>query len=113
MDDLKSAPPELARAILLAVAEQSREITTAIEYFLRERSVGEMCAVMELIAKRVKKPKTVIIKLLEIGFLERGEGCYNLSSNVREWIRKQKQMRGTYFDPAKIIEPVIKELGIK
>jgi len=40
--------------------------------------VGEILAYKELLALGIKSPEIVITKLLEMGVIEKGEGCYNL-----------------------------------
>lgn len=54
------------------------EVLIAKKYFQTNMSVGEIVARKELLAMGVKNPELVITRLLEIGFIERGEGCYNL-----------------------------------
>ncbi|MEM0005856.1 MAG: hypothetical protein QXJ56_05375 [Ignisphaera sp.] len=56
-----------------------------LEYFLQNVSVGAIIAVRELKAfYRVEDPKAVIRRLIDIGLLEQGYGCYNLSKTIRE-----------------------------
>lgn len=57
------------------------EIETAIKYFKNVISVGEIIAVRELKALGIKEPELVIAKLIEMGIIEKGEGCYNLVRN--------------------------------
>ncbi len=58
-----------------------KEIEVAKKYFMNVVSVGEIIAVRELKALGVSEPEKVIQKLIEMGVIEKGEGCYNL---VRE-----------------------------
>ncbi|BBD73994.1 hypothetical protein HS1genome_2383 [Sulfodiicoccus acidiphilus] len=55
-----------------------KEIELAIKYFKENISVGELIAVRELMAEGVKEPEKVIEALLQMGIIERGEGCFNL-----------------------------------
>ncbi|RLG56359.1 MAG: hypothetical protein DRN95_06875 [Candidatus Hydrothermarchaeota archaeon] len=116
-----TAPSELRRAILLALAEQSTDIAKTIVYFIKERSVGELIAIRELRAKGIKNPGIPIIKLIEIGFIERGLGCYNLAKSVREWVNSRIPRSPRYFrdetdphytNPLPLIESILEELGL-
>jgi hypothetical protein len=60
------------------------DINIAIKYFKNVISVGEILAVRELKALGVKEPETTIAKLIEMGIIEKGEGCYNLVRNRSE-----------------------------
>ncbi|MDT7875112.1 MAG: hypothetical protein RXQ80_03630 [Sulfolobaceae archaeon] len=68
---------EAYKVILLS----EKEIEVAKKYFMNVVSVGEIIAVRELKALGVSEPEKVIQKLIEMGVIEKGEGCYNL---VRE-----------------------------
>jgi len=68
---------EAYKVILLS----EKEIEVAKKYFMNVVSVGEIIAVRELKALGVSEPEKVIQKLVEMGVIEKGEGCYNL---VRE-----------------------------
>ncbi len=60
------------------------------DYFLRNISVGEIIAVRELQYRyKVERPLEVIFRLINKGLIEKGEGCYNLSKELREllWSR--------------------------
>lgn len=91
MEALGTVPRELRRAILLAVAEGNEEIATAIEYMVRERSVGTLVARMELRGKGVKNPDKVLGMLREAGLIEVKPGCYNLAKPVREWVMHDRE----------------------
>lgn len=60
------------------------DINIAIKYFKNVISVGEILAVRELKALGVKEPEATIAKLIEMGIIEKGEGCYNLVRNRSE-----------------------------
>lgn len=67
----------------------SSEELKALEYFLKNISVGELIAVSDL--ERVvgiKEPETTLRSLLDKGLIVRGEGCYNLSSKLRSLLRE-------------------------
>lgn len=60
-----------------------------LDYFVRNRSVGELLALRELRGLyRVKDPAKTLGRLVELGLLERGPGCYNLSRRVIEFLKK-------------------------
>ncbi len=59
------------------------------EYFLQNISVGTIIAIRELKAfYKVEDPKSIIRRLIDLGLLEQGHGCYSLSKNVREELLK-------------------------
>ncbi len=57
------------------------DLEKAKKYFEANKSVGEILAVRELKGLGIREPEKVIAKLIEMGVIEKGEGCYNL---VRE-----------------------------
>jgi len=63
------------------------DIQKAIRYFKNVVSVGEIVALRELKALGIKNPEEVIMKLIEMKIIEKGEGCYNL---VRDRNSKQE-----------------------
>ena len=63
------------------------DIQKAIRYFKNVVSVGEIIALRELKALGIKDPEEVIMKLIEMKIIEKGEGCYNL---VRDRNSKQE-----------------------
>ncbi|WP_338600580.1 hypothetical protein V6M85_12230 [Sulfolobus tengchongensis] len=67
--------------LIYLMSVNQKEIEIAIEYFKTYVSVGEIIAVMDLKAKGISNPQAVISKLIEMGIIERGEGCYNLVRN--------------------------------
>ena len=59
------------------------EGSKVLKYFIRYRSVGELLALRELKGLYgIKDPAKVIGHLLDLGLLERGLGCYNISRDV-------------------------------
>jgi len=62
----------------MSQAVSQEDIEKAIRYFKSAISVGEILAYKELLALGIKSPEIVITKLLEMGIIEKGEGCYNL-----------------------------------
>ncbi len=79
-----------------------------MEYFLKHISVGEIIAVIELreIIKHTKDPELnieeddvviemniskALARLVEKGFLEHAEGCYNLAQHLREELKESKK----------------------
>ncbi|MEM0374252.1 MAG: hypothetical protein QXV69_01525 [Sulfolobaceae archaeon] len=63
---------------------EEKELEIAIKYFKENVSVGEFIALRELKYRGVKDPEKVIAKLIRMGVIEKGEGCYNL-------VRKEKR----------------------
>lgn len=63
---------------------EEKEIEIAMKYFKENISVGELIALRELKYRGVKDPEKVISKLIRMGVIEKGEGCYNL-------VRKDKR----------------------
>lgn len=62
----------------------------ALKYFVQNKSVGELLAVRELRGLyRIKDPLKVLGKLMELGLIERGVGCYNIRPEV---IKALKQL---------------------
>ncbi|MCY0858987.1 MAG: hypothetical protein OWQ54_01005 [Sulfolobaceae archaeon] len=66
------------------MSEDQKEIEIAIKYFKTNISVGELIALRELRALGIKNPEKIINKLIEMGIIEHGEGCYNLVRNRKE-----------------------------
>ncbi len=63
----------------------SGDMLKVFDYFLRNISVGEIIAVRELQYRyKIDKPLEIIVRLINEGLLEKGEGCYNLSKGLRE-----------------------------
>ncbi|WP_206346035.1 hypothetical protein [Sulfolobus sp. S-194] len=62
--------------MILVVSQE--EIEKAEKYFKNVVSVGEIIALRELKALGISNPEEVISKLMEMGVIEKGEGCYNL-----------------------------------
>ncbi len=79
--------PEEIEQIRKSLSEDELKV---FDYFLRNISVGEIIAVRELQYRyKVEKPLEVIFRLINKGLIEKGEGCYNLSKELREllWSR--------------------------
>ncbi|AKA73926.1 hypothetical protein SULI_08405 [Saccharolobus solfataricus] len=64
--------------LIYLMSVNQKEIEIAIEYFKNYISVGEIVATMDLKARGISNPQAVISKLIEMGIIEKGEGCYNL-----------------------------------
>ncbi|GBF09073.1 hypothetical protein apy_07980 [Aeropyrum pernix] len=60
-----------------------------LKYFFENISVGEIKAVEELRHQGVEEPEEVIARLVDLGLLEEGVGCYNLAEPLREYVRKR------------------------
>lgn len=62
------------------------------EYFRKNLSVGEILAIKELrLMHRIDDPLRVIDSLIRKNILEKGAGCINLSSSVKELLKKRKE----------------------
>ena len=69
----------------------SREEIKVVNYFITYRSVGELLAIRELKGIHgVKDPGKIIMKLIDLGILERGVGCYNISREFLKYIRSRE-----------------------
>ncbi len=69
----------------MSVQDVTKEdIEKAMKYFKSVRSVGELLAYKELLSLGIKEPYKVIWKLIEMGVIEKGEGCYNLVKGPTE-----------------------------
>ena len=63
---------------MVEIKVSPEDLEKARKYFERNISVGEILAYKELKAQGIKNPELVLYKLVEEGFIEKGEGCYNL-----------------------------------
>jgi hypothetical protein len=60
------------------------------EYFKKNISVGEILAVKELrLLYKLEDPLKIIDSLIRKGLLEKGVGCINLASSVREMLKRR------------------------
>ena len=72
------------------ISKLDSECSKVLKYFIRYRSVGELLAFRELKGLYgIKDPAKVIGYLLELGLLERGLGCYNISRSVIKCLRDE------------------------
>jgi hypothetical protein len=69
------------------VRSLSEEELTALRYFIKYRSVGEILATRELRVLGVKNPPKVLTKLSSLGLIRRGIGCYTVSEKLLEAVR--------------------------
>ncbi|MDM7275401.1 MAG: hypothetical protein P3X22_004685 [Thermoprotei archaeon] len=65
----------------------------ALNYFIENISVGDLRAVKDLKALGVNAPEAVVRKLVSMGFIERGEGCYNLAKPLRNYVMRRGKIR--------------------
>ena len=62
-----------------------------LEYMIKNISVGEIIAVRELRSLYgIEDPEIVLAKLIELGLVERGLACFNLSPIVKKAIKERK-----------------------
>ncbi|MCS7107138.1 MAG: hypothetical protein NZ902_03430 [Acidilobaceae archaeon] len=87
MEELAEASKLLERA-----KELSSEERAALNFFLQNISVGELRALREL-KREIPQPAQAIRKLLSLGLLEEGEGCYNLAKPLREYVMRKGRLR--------------------
>ncbi len=79
-DDLKR--------VLKSLDQESLKV---LKYFIKHRSVGELIAIRELRGiYRINDPAKCIGKLIDLGLLERGMGCYNVSKKLLEALKSRK-----------------------
>ena len=77
--------------ILRVVKELSYEERKVLEYMIHNPSVGEIIAIRELRSLyKIENPELVLAKLIELGLVERGLACYNLSRTLRKLIKERK-----------------------
>ncbi|MEN2999839.1 MAG: hypothetical protein ABDH61_04615 [Acidilobaceae archaeon] len=81
-----------ASKLLERAKELSREERSALNYFLQNISVGELRALREL-KREIPNPSQAIRKLVSLGLVEEGEGCYNLAKPLREYVMKKGRLR--------------------
>ncbi len=68
------------------------ELRTVLKYFIRYRSVGELIAIRELRGLyRVEDPAKCIGRLVDLGLIERGMGCYNISRKVLKHLNAENK----------------------
>ncbi len=73
------------------LSQLSPEERVVFEYFRKNLSVGEILAVKELkLIHKIDDPLRIIDSLIEKNLLEKGAGCINLSSKVKELLKKRK-----------------------
>lgn len=72
------------------VRSLSEEELTALRYFIKYRSVGELLATRELRMLGVKNPSKVLTRLSSLGLIRRGIGCYTISEKLLEAYRSGK-----------------------
>ncbi|MCE4614788.1 MAG: hypothetical protein F7B60_04590 [Desulfurococcales archaeon] len=63
----------------------------AMKYFLTYRSVGDLLAIKELKEKYgINEAEDVILDLMNMRLLEKGEGCINLPSPLRRYVGRKR-----------------------
>ena len=71
------------------IKKLDRDSLITLKYFLQNKSVGELLAIRELRGLyKVKDPAKTLGKLVELGLLERGLGCYNISRRVFKMLKE-------------------------
>lgn len=66
----------------------SDEELAVLRYFIKYRSVGEILATRELRALGLKNPSKLLARLVSLGLIKRGIGCYTISRDVLEAFRR-------------------------
>jgi len=73
--------------ILQSLNDEEKKV---LKYFITYRSVGEILAVRELMGLyKVRDPAKIIGRLIELRLLSRGIGCYNISKEFLEYLRRK------------------------
>ncbi len=76
------------RKVLKSLDKESLKV---LKYFIRHRSVGELIAIRELRGLyRINDPAKCIGKLIDLGLLERGMGCYNISKDLLKALKSER-----------------------
>ncbi len=70
------------------VRSLSSEELAALRYFVKYRSVGEILVSRELRSLGIRNPSRVLAKLTSLGLVRRGVGCYTISREVLEAVRR-------------------------
>jgi hypothetical protein len=65
------------------------EARDAFLYFLDNVSVGDLRAIRDLSKKGIRDPAGVVEELIEVGLLERGRDCFNVSEPLRRLIAER------------------------
>ena len=72
---------EKIRELIRNLSSDERKV---LNYFITYRSVGELVAIRELRGLYgIKEPLKIVIRLIDLGLIERGIGCYNLAKELR------------------------------
>jgi len=71
------------------ISQLNEEERKVLEYFIQHISVGSIIALRELRAfYRIPEPRNVINRLISLGLLEQGTGCYSLAKPLRDLLIK-------------------------
>ncbi len=62
-----------------------------LSYFMKNISVGDIRAVLDLEKLGVKNAEAIIEHLINLGFLEKGTDCYNLSKPLRVYVFRKNR----------------------
>ncbi len=81
-----------ASRLLEKAARLTGDKRRVYEYFVKNVSVGDIRAEMELSKLGVRNPGDVIEELIEEGLLERGVDCYNLAYPLRRYYASKRQV---------------------
>jgi hypothetical protein len=83
------------RRMIELLSDEERKV---LEYFVRYRSVGDLLAVRELKGLyKVREPTKIINRLIELGLLDRGIGCYNISKDVLKLYSESNVVRNRWL----------------
>jgi len=82
VENLLNTLDDETRRLIESLNEDERKV---FEYFVINVSVGSIAAIRELSSLyKVRNPREVIRRLIELGLLEQGSGCYSLSKKLRD-----------------------------
>ncbi len=74
------------RRIIRSLSVEERKV---LEYMIKNLSVGEIIAIRELRSiYGIENPEAILRKLIELGLVERGLACYNLSATLKRLIKE-------------------------
>lgn len=70
------------------VRNLSNEELVALRYFIKYRSVGEILAIRELRSSGLKNPSKVLARLISLGLINQGTGCYTISRELLDAVKR-------------------------
>ncbi len=84
-------PIKEASKLLSFIESLPSESKKVVDYFMRNISVGDLRAVLDLKKLGIKDPEAEIDKLISLGIIEKGVDCYNLAYPLRQYVFSKKK----------------------